>query len=249
MKQFNSSDRLTVRALWRVASAIRSVLCHRDDSPMRPLFVAVCLILCPVVYAQSIFTSAGGGTDDGRPATVVGLDSPFGVAADTEGNLYIADSHSNRILRVSAGSGIITTIAGTGSYGFSGDGGAATAAELKAPYCVALDPAGNLYITDLANHRIRKIAAESRIITTVAGNGSQQGFSGDGGAATAAGLWWPGGVALDSAGNLYIADTWNQRIRKVAALSGIITTVAGNGSQGFSGDGGAATAPELNNPY
>jgi sugar lactone lactonase YvrE len=201
------------------------------------------------LFAQSILTVAGGGTDDGRPATLAALSGPSGMAVDAAGNLFIADGCNNRIRRVAAGSGIITTVAGNGSGGFSGDGAAATAAQLQCPYGVALDSAGNLYIADSANNRIRKVAAGSGIITTVAGNGSVNGgFSGDGGAATAAQLEGPYGVALDSAGNLYIADSANNRIRKVAAGSGIITTVAGSAFSGFSGDGGAATAAGLSDP-
>ena len=153
------------------------------------------------------------------------------------------DYYNNRIRKVAAESGIITTVAGSGSPGFSGDGGPATAAELDKIRAVALDSAGNLYIADTSNNRIRKVAVGSGIITTVAGNGSLP-FSGDGGAATAAGLNYPNAVALDRAGNLYISSAF--RIRKVAAGSGIITTVAGNGFGWFSGDGGAATAAGVN---
>ena len=141
--------------------------------------------------------------------------------------------------------GIITTVAGDGPQGDSGDGGQATSAQLSNPSGVAVDAAGNLYIADSGNHRIRKVAANG-IITTVAGNGSY-GYSGDGGRATSAQLAAPWGVAVDAAGNLYIADTNNGVIRKVAA-SGIITTVAGNGSHGYSGDGGPATSAQLNSP-
>jgi sugar lactone lactonase YvrE len=142
-------------------------------------------------------------------------------------------------------SGIITTVAGNGSAGFSGDGGAATNAGLYYPRGVALDAAGNLFIADVENSRVRKVDT-SGIITTAAGNGGY-GFSGDGDAATNASLAGPVGVAVDGAGNLFIADTGNDRIRKVDT-SGIITTVAGNGSYGFSGDGGAATNAGLAYP-
>jgi sugar lactone lactonase YvrE len=208
-------------------------------------FVLIALIaMAARLSAQSILTVAGGGTDDGRPATATGLD-PSGVALDASGNLYIADGTNARIRKVAAGNGIISTVAGTGSAGFSGDGGPATAAGLSSAARVALDASGNLYIADSFNNRIRKVAAGSGIISTVAGNGSAA-FSGDGGPATAAGLNFPYGVALDASGNLYIAD--HQRIRQVAAGSGIISTVAGNGSAGFSGDGGPATAAGLQ-PY
>ena len=144
--------------------------------------------------------------------------------------------------------GTIETVAGTGTYGFSGDGGPATAAQLYNPFAVALDASGNLFIADLENHRIRRVDAASGVITTVAGDGSI-GFSGDGGLATEASFRFPRGVAVDAAGNLFIADTQNNRIRRVDAVSGVITTVAGNGGQGYSGDDVLATQASLNYPY
>ena len=141
----------------------------------------------------------------------------------------------------------ITTIAGNGTRGLTGDGGPGTSAEVNDPFAVILDPAGNLYIADTGNNVVRKLATDGTI-TTVAGNGTQ-GFSGDGGLATQAMLNDPEGLGLDSAGNLYIADLNNQRIREVSAATGIITTVAGNGNYGFSGDGGPAVSAQLYNPY
>jgi sugar lactone lactonase YvrE len=188
-----------------------------------------------------ISTVAGNGDQgfagDGGTATSAQLDSPIGIAVDASGNLYIADSHNNRIREVSGG--VIQTIAGTGTAGFSGDGGPATSAQLDLPSAVAVDSAGNLYIADSNNNRIRKIAGTT--ITTVAGDGEQT-YSGDGGLATAAGLDSPRGVAVDSAFNLYIGDTNNQRIREVTAATGLISTLAGTGVKGFSGDGSATTA-------
>ena len=143
---------------------------------------------------------------------------------------------------VQAQLGIITTIAGNGTGGYSGDGGAATAAKLNLPTGVAIDGLGNIYIADNVNNRIRKVN-NSGIITTIAGNGSI-GYSGDGGLATTAKLYSPTGIAIDSIGNIYIADQYNQRIRKVNT-SGIISTIAGNGTAGFSGDGGDATAAKF----
>lgn len=196
----------------------------------------------------TITTVAGNGTHgfggDGGPAASAKLSNPQGVAVDTAGNLYIADMHNQRVRRVDA-SGTITTIAGTGVAGFSGDGGLATGARLLNPIGVAVDKDGNLFIADLSNRRVRRVD-ESGIITTVAGNGIN-GFSGDGGPATSAALSDPLGLAVDGAGNLFIVDGSNQRLRRVDA-AGTITTVAGTGALGFSGDGGPATSARLNNP-
>ena len=183
----------------------------------------------------------GGYTGDGGPATQAEVEAEGGVAIDAAGNIYILDWY-NKVLRKVNTSGIIHTIAG-GGINYPGDGGQATAAKLIDPNGIAVDAAGNVYISD--GNRIRKIST-SGIITTVAGNGTQ-GFSGDGGLATAAELYEPIGVAIDVSGNLFIADWQNNRVRKVNT-SGIISTIAGNGNYGFSGNGGLATAAQLWNP-
>jgi sugar lactone lactonase YvrE len=192
-----------------------------------------------------ITTVAGNGTagfsGDGGPATAAQLHFPSGVAVDGAGDLYIADSVNERVRRVSP-SGVIATVAGNGTFGFSGDGGPATAAQLGFPNQLAVDGIGNLYITDADNQRVRRVSP-SGVISTVAGNGIA-GFGGDGGPATAAALHNPSQLAVDTVGNLYIADTVNDRVRRVSP-SGVITTVAGNGTAGFSGDGGPATTAEL----
>lgn len=191
-------------------------------------------------------TGQQGYGGDGGPATSALLDTPTGIALDAAGNLYIADSHNQRVREVSGG--VITTIAGNGTAGFSGDGGAATAAELAMPSAVAIDGSGILYIADTDNQRIRKVS--SGTITTYAGNG-EQALAGDGGSATSASLDSPTGVAVDAAGNIYIADRHNQRIRMVNP-GGVISTVAGSGSAslagGFSGDGASPTAAMLSKP-
>lgn len=195
-----------------------------------------------------ITTVAGSGQQgfggDGGAATSALLDSPEGIAVDASGTLYIADSRNHRVRAVV--SGIISTLAGTGVAGFSGDGGSATAAQLDLPTAVSVDASGNLFVADTNNQRIRRISAG--VITTVAGSG-QQGFGGDGGAATAALLDSPMGVAVDPANpaRFYIADTHNQRIRVVDA-SGNISTTAGTGTLGFSGDGAALATASVANP-
>ncbi|MDM8522467.1 SBBP repeat-containing protein [Desulfococcaceae bacterium HSG8] len=203
------------------------------------------------VLGGNISTVAGDGTGgfggDGGPATNASLNYPGGVAFDSAGNLFIADQWNHRIRKVDAITGNISTAAGNGTSGFGGDGGPATNASLNGPYGVAFDSAGNLFIADLSNHRIRKLDATTGNISTVAGDGTR-GFGGDGGPATSASLYYPIGVAFDSAGNLFIADWYNHRIRKVDATTGNISTVAGNGTGGSGGDGGPATSANLNEP-
>ena len=201
-----------------------------------------------VVADLGITLIAGTGTPgfggDGGPAAAAQLNRPRRVAADGAGNVYIVDYGNHRIRKVTT-AGIISTVAGNGKPGFSGDGGPATAAELNSPRDVAVDAAGNLYIADSNNQRIRKVTAAG-VISTVAGNGAR-GFSGDGASATAAQLGDPDAVAIDGAGNLYSAETYNHRVRRITP-SGVISTVAGNGSAGFSGDGGPATPAQLSVP-
>jgi len=200
------------------------------------------------VHAQIISTIAGSDSSrlgDGGPATVARLNGPRNVTLDVLGNLYIADANLNRIRKVNS-SGIISTIAGTGVLGYSGDNGPATAAELNEAVDVAVDNIGNIYIADNYNYRIRKINALG-IITTIAGNGTG-GYNGDNILATNAELFGPCGVAVDNTGNIYMCDEFNNRIRKVNT-SGIITTIAGTGVAGSVGDGGPASAAEINKPY
>jgi RHS repeat-associated protein len=206
-----------------------------------------------------ITTVVGGGNPpdqigDGLEATQAYLYEPFGVAVGPDGSLYIADSGTHRIRRVGPG-GIISTVAGSdpcchAGGGYSGDYGPATQAQLKDPLDVALGPDGSLYIADTGNNRIRRVGTDG-IITTVAGNGNRN-LSGDGGLASQAELGQPHGIAVGPDGSLYIADTYNRRVRKVSA-DGIITTVVGSGCgylcDGDSGDGGLATEARLSQPY
>src|SRR6185437_29977 len=191
--------------------------------------------LTPGVITTVAGNGTGGYAGDGGAATSAAIFREYRQIFDSAGNMYIADSSNHRVRKVSAGTGIITTVAGTGTAGYSGDGGLSVNAGLYNPQGVAVDSAGNLYIADFSNSRIRKVAAATGIITTVAGTGTYA-YSGDGGLATNAGMLSPDDVAIDSAGNLYIADYNNFRVRKVSAGTGIITTVAGNGTQGYSGD-------------
>ncbi|MEU4040021.1 NHL repeat-containing protein [Streptomyces collinus] len=195
-----------------------------------------------------ISTIAGNGTGgysgDGGKATAAKLSGPHGTVIDRSGNIYIADRKNDRIRMVAPG-GTITTVVGEGPRGYSGDGGPASAATLNLPESVALDDAGNLYIADRGNHRVRKVAPDGTI-NTVAGTGTG-GYSGDGGPAFAAQLNDPTGVTVGKDGNLYIADFFNHRVRKVTP-DGTISTVAGNGTKGYSGDGVPALTTTLSNP-
>jgi sugar lactone lactonase YvrE len=199
-----------------------------------------------VTGSNTITTIAGNGTPggdgDGGPATSAQLYRPTGLAFDAQGNMYIADLYANRIRKVNT-AGIITTIAGTGFGGFSGDGLPATSAQLNAPEGVAVDGQGNVYIADRNNGRIRKVNPAGTI-TTFAGGGN---LLGDGGPATSARVASPDGVAVDGQGNVYIADRDQMRVRKVNS-AGIITTIAGDGTQGSGGDGGPAISAQLRFP-
>jgi sugar lactone lactonase YvrE len=195
-----------------------------------------------------ISTLAGNGTagfsGDNGPALSAELNSPSGIAVDATGTVYFTDYNNNRVRKISTG-GIISTVAGTNVQGYSGDGNSAGLAELNGPRGIAIDAAGNLYIADSGNNRVRKISANG-IIYTVAGNGNA-GFSGDGGQAMFAELAYPKGIAIDNAGNLFIADCNNQRIRKVTP-AGIISTVAGNGNSGPPVNGILATNSNFDLP-
>ncbi len=196
----------------------------------------------------TITTVAGTGESgfggDGGPAVQAQIARPAGVTVGGSGNLYIADRDNHRIRKVDS-TGMITTVAGTGESGFGGDGGPAIQAQFARPVGVAVDSSDNLYIADRDNHRIRKVDSTG-MITTVAGTG-ESGFGGDGGPAIQAQLRFPAGVAVDSSGNLYIADRDNHRVRKVDS-NGTITTVAGTGEYGFGGDGGPAIQAQLRFP-
>lgn len=189
-------------------------------------------------------TGVSGSSGNGGLAINAKINTPMGMAMDTQGNFYFADYGVHRIRKIST-TGIITNVAGTGVFGFSGDGGPATNAMLSGPEDVAVDQFGNLYIADTGNNRIRRVDTNG-IISTVAGTGGCC-FSGDGIPATQATLWGPKAVELDNTENLFIADSANYRVRKVNS-SGIISTVAGNGILAYSGDGGPATNAAIGRP-
>jgi sugar lactone lactonase YvrE len=204
-------------------------------------------IISTVVGTGATCSPSTSGCGDGGAATNAQLSTPTAVTFDSSGNMYIADTLSQRIRMVSASTGLISTIAGTGSAGFSGDGGPAVNAQLHNPESVKVDSAGNIYFCDTINQRVRMISASTGIISTIAGTGTA-GSSGSGTAATSSELNFPVGLALDRTGNIYIADLNNNRIRRVAADTGFISTAAGNGTPGYSGDGGPAVDASLNGP-
>jgi sugar lactone lactonase YvrE len=199
-----------------------------------------------------ISTIAGNGTagynGDGIAATTAELSSPNEVSFDASGNIYIADWFNHRVRKVNITTGIISTVAGTGTGGYNGDGIAATTAEINAPCGITFDTMGNMYVCEYGGFRVRMISATTGLISTVAGNGTG-GYNGDGIAATAAELNGPAYIKFDNAGNMFIGDASNQRVREISGSTGIISTIAGNGIQGYNGDGISATTAELNDPF
>jgi sugar lactone lactonase YvrE len=230
-------------------SAFTQRVPHTSAAHCSFIYTVFFLLIPFCANAQVITTIAGIGVPgyfgDGGLATAAKLKYPSFLAIDGNGNLFFAEGLNN-IVRKVAVSGIISTVAGNNSPGFSGDYGPATAAQLNSPIGVAVDIMGNIYIADEGNNRIRKVDVASGTIYTVAGNGVI-GFSGDGGSATSASINYPIGIACDSIGNLYIADHNNFRIREVD-VTGIITTYAGNGVNGFAGDGTLATTASMSGP-
>jgi DNA-binding beta-propeller fold protein YncE len=206
------------------------------------------------VDAQSgiIATVAGSGQGgyggDGGPATSAALNEPYGIVLDRRGNLYIADRLNRRVRRVDAASGIITTLAGTGEAGYGGDGGPAARAGLAEPNGLALDPEQKrLYITDVADHRVRVVDLATGSIATFAGTGKAE-HSGDGGKATEAGTFGARAIKISSDGTVYILERQGSSLRAVDAATGIITTIAGTTGRGYSGDGGPAVAAVFDAP-
>ncbi|GAA4467069.1 hypothetical protein GCM10023093_22250 [Nemorincola caseinilytica] len=190
-------------------------------------------------------TGVAGYNGDGIMATTAQLNFPYGMAVSTFGSIVITDMNNDRVRLINNEGSLISTIAGTGVAGYSGDGGPAIAAKINKPQGIFWDSAGNVYFSDAHNNRVRKVGIDG-IITTIGGNGTATS-GGDGGPATAAGINHPSGLAVDKAGNIYVAEMMGDRIRKISA-SGIITTIAGTGVWGYSGDGGAATLAMIKRP-
>jgi len=194
------------------------------------------------IITTAVGTGERGFAGDGGPAAQAVLNGPFDIGFDPAGNLYFSDTFNHRIRRVDAASGIVTTVAGRGEAGYSGDGGPAVEARLNEPYGIAVDRTGNIYVADRHNHSVRRIEAASGIIKTVAGNGSA-GFAGDGGPAARAGMVEPNGLAFDPAQQrLFIADVADNRVRVVDLARGTIATFSGTGEAAHAGDGGPAHA-------
>lgn len=224
---------------------------HRSLTFVVAQIALMVLLFCvcrPAVHAQYIFTYAGGvtsgGTGDGGPATAGRMITPSGVCFDAARNLYVSDQNDCRIRRIDGTSNIISTVAGNGHVGYTGDNGPADSAELFYPEGVAVDRGGNIYMADQFNNAIRKVT--DGVIYTIAGNGSI-GDSGEGGPATAAVLYHPNDVTVDKWGTVYFVDEYNHKTKRIDTF-GIITTIAGTGTPGYNGDSIAATTAELNWP-
>ena len=209
-------------------------------------------LLISVAFAGALaLTLAGCGrkgyTGDGGPATQATMNEPYGVLPDRDGNLFIVDRLNAVIRRVDGKTHVITTYAGTGTKGYSGDGGPASQAQLKEPNALDFDSHGDLFIADVADNRMRKVDHRTGVITTVCGTGRLE-FAGDGGPAVQAGIRGARGVAFDRSDNMWICEREGNRVREVEAKTGIIRTVAGTGAKGYSGDGGPALQATFNGP-
>jgi sugar lactone lactonase YvrE len=200
---------------------------------------------------DTLFTISGNGvpgyTGDGGAFPLAEYRNPSGICLDAAENLYICEWYNDVVRKVNRTTGIITTVCGMGLGGYAGDGAPATTAHMETPKGICVDHAGNLYVADYGNHRIRKVDAITGIISTFAGTGTS-GYSGDNGAATAAKISYPNAISVDTIGNLYISDYGNNRIRKVAAGTGDITTCVGDGTMGYTGDGGPAVNAKIRRP-
>ncbi len=213
--------------------------------------LVVLLNLTTVACGENVKTIAGNHTDgfsgDGGPAVNAAVSQPFGLVIGPDGALYVCQVGSHVVRRVDLKSGVITTAAGTGEAGYSGNDGPATKAKLNEPYEVRFDNDGNMFFVEMINNIVRRVDAKTGVISLVAGTG-EKGFSGDGGPATQAQFNRPHSIALDNDGNLYICDIGNHRVRKVDLESGIVTTFGGTGERKPTPDGAAISGTPLNGP-
>jgi sugar lactone lactonase YvrE len=235
------------------SATIKAIAVAQGHLASAPVSAGYTITSAPTKVIQTVAgTGVSGQSGAGGPATSAQLGQLAAMAVDKAGDLFFTDTTNNIVWMVSAADGKISIVAGNGTPGYSGDGGAATSAQLYYPLGVAVDSAGGLYIADSANDVVRKVDPNTGLIETVAGIhnhfGGSVGQIGDGGPATAAYLNYPQGLAIDAADNLYIADSQNNEVRMVSASTGIITSVAGNGNYGFSGEGGPATSAALQQP-
>ncbi len=216
---------------------------------MRLLLAAILAVPCLSAATTETLAGTGesGATGDGGPATAARVGNPYGLTLGPDGALYVCEIDTERIRRIDMADGTISTVAGTGKVGYSGDGGPAHEAMLNDPYEVRFDAAGNMYFVEMLNAVVRRVDASTGLISTVAGTG-ERGFSGDGGPAVSAQFNRPHSIALDGKGLLYIADIGNHRIRRVDLKTGIVTTFAGNGTQGPTPDGAPLEGTPLNGP-
>jgi sugar lactone lactonase YvrE len=235
-------------------SGLRSAPLNFTDSngniytlPLTGIGNAPAASLLPSTISTIAGTGTAGASGNGASATAALLNQPAASVVDGQGNIYFADTANNEVREISQSTATISAVAGTGAAGFSGDGSAAVSAQLNAPGGLAVDGAGDLYIADTGNNRIRFVSAATHTISTFAGMGTA-GFAGDGGLATLAELNAPQGLFITAAGTLYIADTGNNAVRAVGLTSNTITTLAGNGTAGFAGDGGSANSAQLSAP-
>lgn len=226
-----------------------------NTATMKPALLLIAVLLCIRCNSNAqvsiITTIAGkspyGFSGDGGPASNAQLKAPYRICLDKDDNIYIADALNHRIRRISKADGLISTVAGTGTPGFSGDGGVATNAQLEVPQAVYVDDNNDLFICDGINHRIRKVVMTTGTIITIAGTGTA-GNNGDGNVATNAELYLPTGVFVDKNGNVFIADWANKKVRKINVATGKMSTFAGTGGGGYSGDGGSAISASIDGP-
>ncbi len=221
---------------------------HRQMCLAIPLLLLIAVL--PASAASVVETVAGTGkkgfSGDAGPAGAAQINNPFGLVRGPDGALYVCDTDNHRVRRI-ARDGVISTVAGNGTRGYTGDGGPALAAAMNEPYEVRFDSTGHLFVVERMNHVVRRIDAETGVISTVAGTG-KAGYGGDGGPATAASMNEPHSIGFDARGNLYVCDVRNHRVRRVDAKTGTIATFAGTGKAGPTADGAAFARAPLNGP-